>query len=105
MVDMREKEIEQLLRRAVLKRGGLCLKFISPGWSGAPDRLVLLPEGRMGFIEVKAPGKKPRPLQAARMRILRGLGFYAGALDDMNRIEEMLDDIGRSGNVWKRESP
>lgn len=102
---MREKEIEQSLRRAVLKRGGLCLKFISPGWSGAPDRLVLLPEGRLGFVEVKAPGKKPRPLQAARMRILRGLGFYAAALDDMNRIEEMLSDIGRSGNAWKRESP
>ena len=102
---MREKEIEQSLRRAVLKRGGLCLKFISPGWSGAPDRLVLLPEGRLGFVEVKAPGEKPRPLQAARMRILRGLGFYAAALDDMNRIEEMLSDIGRSGNAWKRESP
>lgn len=102
---MREKEIEQSLRKAVLKRGGLCLKFISPGWSGAPDRLVLLPEGRLGFIEVKAPGKKQRPLQAARIRILRGLGFYAAALDDMKRIEEMLDDIGRSGNAWKRESP
>ena len=66
---------------------------------------MLLPEGRMGFVEVKAPGKKPRPLQAARMRILRGLGFYAEALDDLNRIEEMLNDIGRSGNAWKRESP
>lgn len=102
---MREKEIEQSLRRAVLKRGGLCLKFISPGWSGAPDRLVLLPEGRLGFVEVKAPGEKPRPLQAARMRILRRLGFYVAALDDMNRIDEMLNDIGRSGNAWKRESP
>ncbi len=102
---MREKEIEQSLRRAVLKRGGLCLKFISPGWSGAPDRLVLLPEGRLGFVEVKAPGKKPRPLQVARMRILRGLGFYVEVLDDMKRIGEILNDIGRSGNAWKRESP
>ncbi len=102
---MREKEIEQSLRKAVLKRGGLCLKFISPGWSGAPDRLVLLPGGRMGFVELKAPGKRPRPLQAARMRILRRLGFYAGALDDRNRIEEILNDIGRSGNAWERESP
>ena len=102
---MREKEVEQSLRKAVLKRGGLCLKFISPGWSGAPDRLVLLPGGRMGFVELKAPGKKPRPLQVARMRILRRLGFYAEALDDRNRIEETLNDIGRSGNAWERESP
>ena len=102
---MREKEIEQSLRKAVLKRGGLCLKFISPGWSGAPDRLVLLPGGRMGFVELKAPGKRPRPLQTARMSILRRLGFYAEALDDMNRIEEILNDIGRSGNAWERESP
>ncbi|MBQ9308936.1 MAG: VRR-NUC domain-containing protein [Clostridia bacterium] len=102
---MREKEIEQSLRKAVLKRGGLCLKFISPGWSGAPDRLVLLPGGRMGFVELKAPGKRPRPLQAARMRILRRLGFYAEALDDRNSVEEILNDIGRSGNAWERESP
>ena len=100
-----EKSIEAYLVRKTRAAGGLCLKFISPGWSGAPDRLVLLPEGRLGFVEVKAPGKKPRPLQAARIRILRGLGFYAAALDDMNRIEEMLNDIGRGGNAWKRESP
>ena len=102
---MREKEIEQSLRKAVLKRGGLCLKFISPGWNGAPDRLVLLPGGRMGFVELKAPGKKPRPLQMARMRILRRLGFYAETLDDRNRIEKTLNDIGRSGNAKERESP
>ena len=101
----REKHVEQALVKETRQSGGMCPKLVSPGTDGMPDRLVLLPEGRLGFIEVKAPGKKPRPLQMARMRILRGLGFYAAALDKMNRIEEMLNDIGRSGNAWKRESP
>ena len=64
-VDMREKTIEQKFREAVRNAGGLALKFTSPGWDGMPDRLALLPGGRMAFVEVKAPGKKPRPLQLA----------------------------------------
>ena len=102
---MREKEIEQSLRKAVMKRGGLCLKLISPGWSGAPDRLVLLPGGKTGFVEVKAPGQHPRPLQVARMRVLSRLGFYVSVLDDKGGVERLLDEIGRSGNAGKRESP
>ena len=60
---MREKEVEQKLVKAVKLAGGFCIKFTSPGFDGVPDRLVLLPKGRMAFIELKAPGKKPRALQ------------------------------------------
>lgn len=62
---MREKYIEQKLVREVKKRGGLCEKWNS-GSSGWPDRLVLLPDGKFGLVEVKAPGKKPRVLQEHR---------------------------------------
>lgn len=62
---MREKQIEQKLIQAVRKMGGLCLKFISPNFDGMPDRLILLPCGKIAFAELKAPGKKPRPLQMA----------------------------------------
>ena len=55
--------------------GGNCPKLVSPGFDGMPDRMVLLPNGRVGFVEVKAPGEKPRPLQLARHRLLRSLGF------------------------------
>lgn len=55
---MHEKEVEQKLVKAVKLAGGFCLKFTSPGFDGVPDRLVLLPKGRMAFIELKAPGKK-----------------------------------------------
>ncbi|KAI4451260.1 hypothetical protein C823_005809 [Eubacterium plexicaudatum ASF492] len=58
---MREKTIEQKFRAAVKAAGGLAVKFTSPGFDGVPDRLALLPDGKMAFVEVKAPGKKPRP--------------------------------------------
>lgn len=69
---MREKTIEQKLVQAVKAKGGIAPKFVSPGFSGVPDRLILLPDGKCGFVEVKAPGEKPRPLQKSRIRLLRG---------------------------------
>ena len=68
---MLEKSIEKKLADAVKKRGGLAPKFVSPGLDGMPDRIVLMPGGRLAFVEVKAPGKKPRPLQEARHKKLR----------------------------------
>ena len=90
---MRERELEQKFTRAVKKRGGLALKFVSPGFDGMPDRLALLPDGKMGFVEVKAPGKVPRPLQAQRHRLLRELGFRVYILDDQRQIGGIIDDI------------
>ena len=63
---MREKSVEQKLVRAVRVAGGIAPKFVSPGFDGMPDRIVILPGGKIGFVEVKAPGKKPRPLQVSR---------------------------------------
>ena len=47
---MREKEIENDLINKAKKRGGIALKFTSPGYDGVPDRLVLLPNSKMGFV-------------------------------------------------------
>ena len=90
---MREKTIEQKFKAAVKNAGGLALKFTSPGFDGVPDRLALLPGGRMAFVEVKAPGKKPRPLQLARHRLIRQLGFRVYVLDDEEQIGGMIDEI------------
>ena len=87
---MRERELESMLMRFTRRKGGLALKFVSPGMDGVPDRLVLLPGGRMCFVEVKAPGKVPRPLQAARHRQLRDLGFQVYVLDRPEQIPEIL---------------
>lgn len=91
---MREKTIEQKLAAAVKAKGGIAPKFVSPGFDGMPDRLVLLPDGRCGFVEVKAPGRKPRPLQNARIRLLMELGFRVFVLDDENQIPHILSEIG-----------
>ena len=91
---MREKQIEQKLVKAVKARGGVCPKLVCPAFDGMPDRLVLLPDGHVGFAEVKAPGKKPRTLQLSRHRLLRNLGFRVYVLDDPADIAGILDEIG-----------
>ena len=90
---MREKSIEQKLSLMVKKRGGSCPKWVSPGFDGVPDRIVLLPEGCVAFVEVKAPGKKPRPLQIARHKLLTRLGFKVYVLDAEEQIGGILDEI------------
>lgn len=99
---MREKQIEQKLVAAVKSRDGICPKLVSPGTDGMPDRLVLLPKAHIGFVEVKAPGQKPRPIQVRRHRILRGLGFKVFVLDDPEHIPGILDEIG--GKHAKRDN-
>lgn len=91
---MREKEIEKKLTQSVKCMGGICPKFISPGYDGVPDRIVLFPGGRIAFVEVKAPGKTLRPLQVRRKRQLELLGFKVYVLDDPGQIEEILQETG-----------
>ncbi len=90
---MEEKRIERRLVRMTSQMGGMALKFVSPGCDGVPDRLVLLPGGKVGFVEVKAPRKKPRPLQVRRISQIRGLGFPVFVVDGMEQIEEVLQKI------------
>lgn len=90
---MREKSIEAKLVDAVKAAGGVCWKFTSPGTAGVPDRIVLLPSGRIAFVEVKASGEKPRPLQRLRIRILRRLGFKAFVLDSPDQIGGILNAV------------
>ena len=90
---MKEKSIEQKLTLMVKKRGGIYPKWVSPGFDGVPDRIVLLPGGCIAFVEVKAPGKKPRPLQIARHKLLTRLGFKVYVLDAEGQIGGILDEI------------
>ena len=90
---MREKEIEKKLTMEAKIRGGLAVKFVSPGFDGMPDRILLMPEGKIAFVEVKAPGKRPRPLQMARHKLLRELGFSVFILDDVSQIGRILDAV------------
>ena len=93
---MREKQIENKLATEAKKLGGIALKFVSPSFDGMPDRLVLIPDGHIAFVELKALGKKPRPLQLARHRLLQSLGFRVYVIDSVEQIGGMLDEIRTS---------
>lgn len=90
---MREKEVEQKLVKAVKHNGGVCWKFTSPGTAGVPDRIILMPFGKLAFVEVKAPGEIPRPLQVSRMKLLKRLGFKVFVLDNPEDIEKILKEV------------
>ncbi len=90
---MSEKQIEQALIRQVTKCGGLCLKWISPGYDGVPDRICLFGDGKIGFVEVKRPGAKPQKIQQIRHKQLRDLGFQVFVLDDPADIHGIIDGI------------
>lgn len=96
---MREKLTEQKLVRAVKSAGGIAVKFVSPGFDGMPDRLLLLPGAKIAFVEVKAMGCKPRPLQRKRHELLRGLGFLVFVLDDKQLIPQILSEIMGGGDA------
>ena len=93
---MRERDIERRLVKESVQRGGLALKFVSPGRIGVPDRIVMMPGGKIGFVETKAPGKKLRPIQERRIRQMMDMGFKVFVVDSMEQIGGVLDDIRSS---------
>lgn len=90
---MREYVVENAFRDEVARQGGLALKFSSQTMNGVPDRLVLLPGGKVGFVELKAPGKQMRPLQVKRKQQLEALGFPVYCVDRHSQICEVIDAI------------
>ena len=90
---MLEREVEKMLVREVRKVGGIAPKLTSPNNAGIPDRLVILPPGKVCFVELKAPGKKPRPLQLRQMDRLTNLGCMVRTIDHPNQIQELIHEI------------
>jgi hypothetical protein len=91
---MRENVIEAYLRDRVKTIGGKAYKFISPGNSGVPDRLVLLPGGKSIFIELKASGKVPTTIQIQQHRKIRALGFTVLIIDSKEKVDEFIRSCG-----------
>lgn len=89
---MNERTIEHQLKKAVEASGGLCWKLVCPGTSGVPDRICLM-NSQAVFVELKAPGKQPRPIQQRRMNQLRQQGFTALVVDSVDGIQEVLDAL------------
>lgn len=90
---MEENKIEKYLKTKVSQIGGKAFKFVSPGVSGVPDRIVLLPGARSVFVELKAPGEKPRPIQLHRIKQIRALGFRVEILDSKDAVDKFIRSV------------
>ena len=99
---MREKDVEAYLVRKVKELGGTAYKFVSPGHDGVPDRLVCLPGGLVWFVELKARGQKPRPLQQAEIGRLCNLGFRVSVAynkSDVDALTQFMKSV--MGSIQK----
>lgn len=91
-----EKEVERKLKDPIKQMGGLCLKFVCPGFTGVPDRIILLPGGRLVFVETKQKGKKERPRQTYVHNLLRRLGFTVySTVDSPVKVAAVVEDCRR----------
>lgn len=90
---MRESAIERYFVSRVQLLGGRVIKLNSASMKGLPDRMVLMPEGRIYFAELKAPGKKPRPLQKAVHSMLMNMGFNVFVIDTKEKVGEFINAI------------
>lgn len=90
---MLEKQVEERLRKRVKEIGGLALKFVSPGHSGVPDRIVFLPKGRIYLVELKAPGRKLTKLQNRTKKQFEKLGFTYYVISSYEEVEEFINAI------------
>lgn len=90
---MLERQVEKALVSAIKKAGGIAPKLTSPGTAGMPDRIVILPGGHICFVELKAPGQQPRPIQLRQMERLTNLGCMVRTIDHPNQIQELINEI------------
>ena len=88
-----EKDIERYFKTQLEKRGAIVWKFVSPGQAGVPDRVVLLPDGRVIFAEMKAPGEKPRKLQRAVFARMERAGHPVWIIDSREAVHKFMEEV------------
>ena len=99
---MLESEVEKkLCKRVKNELHGRAFKFVSPGQNGVPDRIVLVPTGRIYFVETKAPGKKLRKLQEWVCGLIRELGFEVIRIDTIDKVDEFIQRVRKEGDVYE----
>lgn len=95
----RERTVERRFRELAARHGGVAFKWESPGVAGVPDRILLLPGGRMFLVELKRPGGRPRPIQEAMHARLERLGFPVHVVDDADRFFADVVDVHETGDA------
>ena len=86
-----ESNIEKKAVAHAKSLGMLCFKFTCPSQAGVPDRCFISRTGAVLFLEFKAPGKKPTPIQLRMLEKLRAQGVAAGWTDTLSESMMMLD--------------
>jgi len=91
---MRESFIEAKLRKAIQALGGICIKFTSPGsMDGVPDRIILLPGGRIYFVETKSPAGKLSAIQRFVHKTFAKLGFPVRVIGTLEELAAFINEI------------
>ena len=90
---MLERELEAILVRCCRERNVKCLKWVSPSEAGVPDRILIGPDGRVGFVELKRPGGKLTPLQARFADMLLARSAFYRTVDSLDKIHRALDEL------------
>lgn len=91
---MREATIEKYLTTRIRRIGGLALKWTSPGMTGVPDRILILPGGRIAFAELKSTGRTERPRQVFVQKLLKQLGCAVySSVDSFEKVDKILDEL------------
>ena len=90
---LRERDIEQYLVSQVKKAKGKAFKFSSPGNKAVPDRICLFPQGTVVFVECKAPGKKPTPLQAKTIQLIRLMSHEVLVIDSKRNVDIFIESV------------
>lgn len=90
---MRESVIEARLRDGVKAMGGICWKFVSPGTTGVPDRIIILPGGRIIFAELKADAGRTSDIQQYRINELRRIGADVRILKGLSQVKAFLEEV------------
>ena len=94
---MRERDIEKWIRLRIESMGGRAFKFTSPGNNGMPDRIAVLPGGRIYFIELKADGGRLSPLQVWQQRRLAESGCNVRTIRGMDEARSFIEEVAENG--------
>ena len=91
--EVSEKAIEKYLVEQAMEHGMLCLKYSNPNMVGYPDRLLVIPGGRVVWVELKSKGRKPKMIQQIRVDQLRGMDHHVAVIDNKADIDELIKFI------------